>query len=354
MDIRLRDFVKTREGYFAVNTYQHPKDKIISFLRYINIDEIGMHILKDYNLDENDIRSLEGHNYIKIAESKTAYDILKEYYPEYLFYDDVNDVLLHAIPKNRIESILSPNARLKNVLETQNTNAEKKCAKLAEILNNYGLKYENMGVSGSTVLKLNNKLSDIDFVVYGMKNHKFAREILNMAFQDNVLKPLSDEFWKKAFLKRIKDKTIGYDEFVWHEKRKLNRGVIDGVMFDLLATRDWNEINESYGEKRYKNLGFIQIKAKVADDSFIFDNPALYTLEDVEILNNENNINVTADEIKEVVSFTHTYAGSAYFGEEIVVRGKLEEVYGKKCYKRVVVGTTREAFNEYVRLKSNF
>jgi len=350
MDTRLRDFVKTKEGYFAVNTYQHPKDRVISFLRYINIDEIGRHILKDYELDESDVRTLEGNDYIKIADSKKAYDILKEYYPDYLFYDEVNDVLLHAIPKNRVESILSPNTRLKEVLEHQNTEAEKKCAKLANILHDYGISYENMGVSGSTVLKLNNKGSDIDFVIYGMKNHKIAREILSKTFEDKVLEPLSEDFWKKAYEKRIKDGTLNYDEFVWHEKRKLNRGVIEGVMFDLLATREWDEIIEDYGDKKYKNLGFIQIKAKIKDDTFVFDNPALYLVEDVEILKNENDALVSAEEIKEVVSFTHTYAGSCYTGEEVIVRGKLEEVYGKETYKRVVVGTTREAFNEYIKL----
>ncbi|WP_459201089.1 nucleotidyltransferase domain-containing protein [Methanococcus sp. CF] len=350
MDTRIRDFVKTGAGYFAVNTYYHPKNSVISFLRYINIEKIGNHLLKDYELDENDIRTLDGERFIKVADSVKAYGILKEYYPEYLFYDEINDVLLHAIPKNDIKEILSPQKRLQEVLNEQNTEAEKKCAKLAETLHDYGLEYKKMGVSGSTVLKLNNENSDIDFVIYGMKNHKTAREILSVTFKDGVLSPLSEDFWKKAYVKRIKDGTLTYDDFVWHEQRKLNRGVIDDVMFDLLATREWNEITEKYGDKKYKNLGFIQIKAKVKDDTFVFDNPAIYKIEDVEILNNENNAKVSASEIEEVVSFTHTYAGSAYTGEEIIVRGKLEEVSGKETYKRVVVGTTREAFNEYVKI----
>jgi len=350
MDTRIRDFVKTDEGYFAVNTYYHPENSVISFLRYINIDKIGNHILKDYDLNENDIRILNGQKYIKIADSAKAYAILKEYYPEYLFYDDINDVLLHAIPKNNVKEILSPQKRLEEVLNEQNTEAEIKCAKLADTLHDYGIEYKNMGVSGSTVLKLNNENSDIDFVIYGMKNHKNARDILSETFKDGTLEPLSEDFWKKAYAKRIKDGTLTYDEFVWHEKRKLNRGVVDGVMFDLLATREWDEITENYGDKKYKNLGFIQIKAKVKDDTFVFDNPAVYKVENVEILNNENNAEVLASEIEEVVSFTHTYAGSTYNGEEIIVRGKLEEVSGKETYKRVVVGTTREAFNEYVKL----
>lgn len=34
-------------------------------------------------------------------------------------------------------------------------------------------------------------------------------------------------------------------------------------MFDLLFTREWDEITEKYGDKRYKNLGFAKIEGRV-------------------------------------------------------------------------------------------
>ncbi|MDK2790934.1 MAG: uncharacterized protein PWP15_1443 [Methanothermococcus sp.] len=356
MRTRLRDFVEVEEGFFAVNTYYHPEDRIISFLRYLNLEKIGNEVLKKYELDPKDIRTLNGKKYIKVAETGKAYEILKEYYPEYLFYDEFNDVLLHGIPKDRVKNILRPHERLEEILNSQNNEYEEKCAKLANILNEYGLDYKNMGVSGSTVLKLNNKNSDIDFVIYGMKNHKKAREILEETFKDGKLSPLSDEFWQKAYKKRIKDGTLSYDEFVWHEKRKFNRGVVDGVMFDLLATREWDEITENYGSKKYENLGFVKIEATVKNDDYMFDNPAVYEVEDVKILNTDG-LDLNYEDIKEVVSFTHTYAGQCFEGERIVVRGKLENVIfsnkgekNNKNYKRVVVGTSREAFNEYIKL----
>ena len=111
-------------------------------------------------------------------------------------------------------------------------------------------------------------------------------------------------------------------------------------MFDLLATREWDEITERYGEKRYKNLGFVEIEGVVVDATYAFDNPAVYR------------IKCSDEEIKEVVSFTHTYAGQCFEGEKVVVRGKLEEVISNgESYKRVVVGTSREAFNENIKLK---
>ena len=76
-----------------------------------------------------------------------------------------------------------------------------------------------------------------------------------------------------------------------------------------------------------------------------FDNPAVYQLEDVKILDGPH------VPIREVASYTHTYSGQAREGERILARGKLEKVIGKKTYYRLIVGTTRESLGEYVKLK---
>jgi predicted nucleotidyltransferase len=339
MRVRIRDFIETVEGlYFAVNTYSHPNNKFFAFLRYVPYEFV------DFELDKKNIREIKGKKYVKMAESQIAYKFLEEKFSKYLFYDETINVLMHAIPKEDVKRILSPKERLKEIVNEENNlnELEEKCRKLALILEEYGVPIKSMGVSGSLLLKLNNKNSDIDFVIYGKHNHKKGREALKLAYEDNKLKPLSNNFWKLAYEKRIKDGTLTYEEFVFYEKRKYNRGIVDNTMFDLLFTREWEEIDEKYGDKRYKNLGFIKIEGKVLNDDFAFDNPAVYKIECYD-----------DEDIKEVVSFTHTYAGQCFNGEEIVARGKLEEVIDKNGnkYKRVVVGTTREAFNEYIKLK---
>jgi predicted nucleotidyltransferase len=383
---RLRDFVETEIGFFAVNTYEHPKDRIFAFLRYLNLNAVNDDIINKYNLNKNDIRQMDGKKYIKITDTTKTYGILKDYFPEYLFYDETKDITLHAVPNEDVINILSPYNRLNEILNTQTNEFEGKCKNLADKLHDYGLSYKDMGVSGSTVIKLNNENSDIDFVIYGMKNHKKARAVLKTIFEENEenkkdkknknkldtknIYPLSEDFWKKAYNKRIKDNTLSYNEFVWHEKRKYNRGVINNTMFDLLATRDWDEINSKYGDYTYKNLGFIKIECDILDDDYIFDNPAIYKIDNVKIVDFEvgsekielslptgfenRRFSLNPNEIKEIVSFTHTYAGQAFNGEKVIVRGKLEDVsspYGN--YKRIVVGTSREAFNEYIKLKYN-
>ena len=59
--------------------------------------------------------------------------------------------------------------------------------------------------------------------------------------------------------------------------------------------------------------------------------------------------------IKEVVSFTHTYAGEVVDSEHVIAKGKVEKVIknSKDSHYRLVVGTTREAVDEYLKLKKS-
>ena len=58
-------------------------------------------------------------------------------------------------------------------------------------------------------------------------------------------------------------------------------------------------------------------------------------------------------DITEVVSFTHTYAGEVVDGEHVIAKGKVEKVIvnGEFRNYRIVVGTTREAIDEYLKEK---
>ncbi|MGZ7119207.1 MAG: DNA polymerase subunit beta, partial [Methanobacterium sp.] len=91
--------------------------------------------------------------------------------------------------------------------------------------------------------------------------------------------------------------------------------------------------------------GTAMIECKVSDALGAYDNPAVYKIEDVTFLEGHE-VPVT-----EVASFTHTYSGQAKDGEEITVKGRLEKVMDKKSGYRIVVGTTRESINEYIKLK---
>jgi predicted nucleotidyltransferase len=191
-----------------------------------------------------------------------------------------------------------------------------------------GIHRTSMGVTGSMLLGLQNESSDIDFVVYGPLWFR-ARDIITAATkQEGSIEELDEEMWQRIYRKRIPD--ISFDEFMLHESRKGNRGMIEGTYFDLLFVREWNQINEPL--LRGKDTVKMKIEAEVTNADFAFDSPAYYK--------------IRHSEIDHVISYTHTYAGQALPTEIIEVSGIVEEIGNMK---RLVVGTSREPKGEWIK-----
>lgn len=335
MRSRIRDFIHTRDDlFFAVTSYLHPDDRIISFLRYIP--------------DEEGERSLDSSRYSKV-NSEGAYRFLGEHHPGYLHHYHELGVLMMGVPRDLVESILRPDARLREIMEDASDPLLLKVIKIADALHDHaGIPYRSMGVSGSILPGLHDpENSDIDFVVYGLKNHRRALDAFGelRESQEGPLKGLDESFWMRVYRKRIVDETLSFREFCWYEMRKNNRGTVDGTLFDILAAREWDEIGGSWADTKYEPCGRITVECTVSDALEAFDNPARYLVEDVRVLEGPG------VEITEVVSFTHTYAGQAREGERILARGKLERFTGRNDGYRVVVGTSREAEDEFIKLK---
>ena len=336
MRVRPRDFILTTDDlFFATTTYLHPEDRIISFLRYIP--------------DQNGDRSLNNKQYSKV-DSNQAYKFLGENFPEYLFDCEITNVQMMGVPIEKVKKLLVPTVRLFEIIESQNRDKlQEKVVLLAETFHEHaGISFNKMGISGSILPGLYNPdVSDIDFVIYGLKNHRNAMEAFeNIKKENGILKGIEGEYWKKLYNKRIKDSSLSYEEFRWYENRKNNRGILEGTLFDILQTRDWEEINGSYGATRYEPMGSIEIECTVTDSLAAFDNPAIFKVDDVKIIEGPEVL------ISEVASYTHTYAGQAREGERITARGKLEKVIGKNISYRLIVGTTRESIGEFIKLKN--
>jgi predicted nucleotidyltransferase len=341
--IRIRDFIYTKDDlFFATTNYLHPEDRVLSFLRYIP--------------KENGDRIKNGKRYSKI-NSYEAYIYLKKNYPEYLYFCDVTNMEMMGVLFNKIKKIISPEERLKEIREnSENKPLYESLIDLADFFHYIGgIPYEKLGISGSILPNLEkNTISDLDLVVYGLKNHKKAIEAFKI-YKDKkvellnktiVLNSIDDEFWDRIYEKRIKDLSLTKEEFSFYESRKNNRGVINGILFDILFTRDWNEIQDVWADVKYEKVGYAKIEAKIKSAVLAFDNPAVYEIEDLKILKGEDN------DITEIASFTHTYAGQVFDGEEIISQGKVEKVSknGENMY-RLVVGTRRESINEFIKLK---
>jgi predicted nucleotidyltransferase len=300
--IRLRDFIEDRDGWlYAVSTYDN-NDRVGCVLRYVP--------------DENGTRvHPSGQHYTKY-DFEEAYAHIAHYKPEYTG-------LLHRIPYDDVRRILKPDIEIGRIATAY--------PRVNKLVNLFNLPKGTVGCTGSLLCDLANESSDIDMVVYG-KNWFTAQRLVRQGIHEGKIEGLSEAMWRKVYEKRVPE--IPYDSFVLHEKRKWNRGQIEGTYFDILYTRSYDEI-QTAPAGRGTVLGKATIEAKVTDASLAFDNPAVYAVEH--------------ESVCRVLSFTHTYSGQALAGETIEACGILEE-HGSE--KWLVVGTTREARGEYIISKT--
>ncbi|HPE63883.1 MAG TPA: DNA polymerase subunit beta [Methanothrix sp.] len=301
MNTRIRDFFQTVDGWiFAVVDYHHPQG-IRSMLRYVP--------------DPKGERVADGVRYRKL-DFEAAYDFLRRKRPDY-----VQDV--HVVPEEDVLRLFKPERELPKVADK-----DERVAKIVSALKEGGISQESMGITGSILVGLDGPGSDIDFLVYG-RDWWRARDVIASAKNEGgPIRELDEATWDKIYKKRVPE--ISRDEFVLHERRKGNRGLVDGTYFDLLFTRDWDQIRPPFPPG--KKAGRRKIDAIVLDAEFAFDNPAVFEIDH--------------PEIPEILCYTHTYAGQALPGERIEACGVVEET---EVGPRLVVGTSREAKGEWIR-----
>jgi predicted nucleotidyltransferase len=225
---------------------------------------------------------------------------------------------LCAIPYEDVVELKHPQQGIEN--------CDDSISKIVELLEGYGIHRRYMGVTGSRLVGLAAASSDIDFVIYGKPAFERGRAALRDAVECGLLPIIDNRTWQRIFQKRTP--ALTFEEFVLHEQRKWNRGLIDKTYFDLLFVRGYNEIT---AEPRGVDDGFATIRATVTNAWYSFDSPAIYEIDH--------------ETVKKVLSYTHTYAGQANEGEVIEARG----ICNESGVTRLIVGTTRAARGEWIK-----
>jgi predicted nucleotidyltransferase len=244
------------------------------------------------------------------------------------------------LPEDAISRVLRSNERIPAL-----ANEDPRVAVIVDVLKSAGIPVDKMGVTGSMLPGLQIEGSDIDFVVYGrywfLARDAIRREISRNRGRDGdrdsdrdrdsdklEIKEISEEMWRQIYAKRVPE--ISFEEFLTHELRKGNRGMVGDTYFDLLFVRDWDQLPVT--QERGADLRRCSLTARVLSADLAFDSPAIYEIDH--------------PVVSKILCYTHTYAGQALAGEVVEARGMLEDVRGQK---RLVVGTSREPVGEWMR-----
>ncbi len=299
-----RDFIETNEGLIFAVVDGVPEDgKVLSFLRYTPSGKVS---------------------------TEAANALLREHHPHYLHHSTRLDAHLHAVPLVRVKRHHQPRERVREILERGPSDPmEEKLVRLLNMLIEGGTPAEVLGVTGSLLIGRQTPSSDLDLVVYGRENFFQVRSLVRALIEAGQLGDLNDADWREAYHRRGCE--LDFEEFLRHERRKGNKGMIAGTKFDLALIIDGAEPEP---HAVWRKAGPAAIRAKVVDDSRAFDQPARYPINHAEI--------------GEVLSFTHTYVGQAQQGEAIEAAGAVEVADDGR--RRLVVGSSREALGEYIRV----
>lgn len=319
-----KDFIETAEGLiFAVVEQGLEDGKVLCFLRYVNTPS----------------------GWKKVA-TELANNLLQQQHPGHLHYSQILDAHLHAVAVDRIVKHHQPKQRLQQLMQAIRHDiardgvyaasqpgagaaaVEQDLMRLCELFGQHGLDLAQIGITGSILVGVQNRDSDIDLVCYDREIFHQCRAITRKLIELGQLQALNDLDWGQSYERRSCE--LSLDDYVWHERRKCNKAVINGRKFDL----NFIDCCASSEAVSYQKRGAIILQCKVIDDTFGFDYPAEFKIDH--------------EQIDSIVSFTATYTGQAVSGEVVEVSGVLEQ--SEQGSKRIVVGSSREARGEYIKV----
>lgn len=326
------DFIETLEGLiFDVKSLVHPPDRVVAYLRYIE--------------DPSGDRKRGERTYIKVYSLSEREKILRGSYPQYLFYDPVFGEHLEGVPKDLISKLYQPTEKVSELLNKPNLDRfETQAIEFTRLLyDSSGLPFGKLGLSGSILVNLHTKESDIDLIVYGRENcitiHEALRQLIRR--RNSMVSSYGLEDLERLHEFRSKDTWMPLEDFLRTERRKFSQGRFKGRDFFVRFVLDWDEVNEKYGDRLYRPAGYAKIEAQIEDDTDSFLTPCRYAISKARILEGTE-----APSPKEIVSFRGRFCEQAKKGETVIAQGKVEKVIEKNGagYFRLILGARPSDF----------
>ncbi len=325
------DYIETKDNnlFFDVKGLLHPKNRRICFLRFFP--------------DRDGKRIKNGIHYKKIYQINNRFDILREFYPNYIFHSKELDLELQGVKLEDIKAVHTPRMFYRSLLEKKNLSSlENNSLKLCELFNSEGTLSENsMGITGSTMVGLNTEDSDIDLILYGTEiSIEFQKRLEKIFITSKKCRKYNLDEYKSHFKWRFGGADIKFEDFLKSERRKQHQGKFNNIDFYIRYIKSPKDWGGSFYDYRYKNCGRIKLKAKIIESENSIFTPCTYKINPLNIIEEKGNSNhAKIEDINEIASFRGRYCEQARDGEMIFAEGKLEKVSFKNKleYSRILL-----------------
>ena len=333
--IRDHDFLETADSWiFCVIGDIHPPGRFLSYLKYIP----GTGPWRKGGRSFSRVFSLYSMN-----EFKRMLEYLKEVKPELVKYDPVMGIEISSVPANLIQKHYNCLEGLRELFKRgpRDRLEELAIALVEEICDHGDLREDDFGITGSILLQMHHKKSDIDLIVYGRREFWKVVKILD------ELGDLGVRSREHVLRKMLKRYPITLRDAMKLVDRMRCKGVYQGVGFSIHGVRKSEEISERYSDKIYRKIGLAHATLEVDDSSESCFNPAIYKV------HGSAEIGGREYYVEQLMCYDLTFSAMFREGDRIEAYGKLESVvdrvHGKKFYS-LLVGSVEAAGREYVRL----
>ena len=333
---RDKDYVETREEwFFCVVGESHPPDRLIAYLKYLPGDGVWSRQGKSFK------RTICAYS---MQELVNTINFLKKNKPEYVFYDETVGAEMSCVPLNRISKYYRCDERLLEIVEGSGLDElENKTKELVESITEVsGVDIKNMGITGSILLKIHHRRSDIDLVIYGKNNFW---KVLQSLHSINDVKPLDEVRLNEWIVKASAKYPLSVNTLSKLAKLLRNKYVYKGTPFSIHGVRLNEEVIRGYGEVKYHSLGLAKIRAVISDATESCFTPAIYRLSEVETGQEY------ANDVEMLASFDGTFTAMFDKGTRIEAFGKVERIIDLRdgrSFKWLLIGTFEGMNREYI------
>jgi len=326
--VRDRDAPVTQEGIiFRVYGYDHPPTACVCDVEYAP-ETIYR------SRDPRAVRDRLPIRYYKFYGDEGLRFVMKNY-PQYTFFHEPLQRKMVGVREGQLSEIRRPDHRFQLFFSEEPDRMTDAAISLVEmVMEVSGLSYNDFGVFGSLLHDFYNEhFSDIDLVIYGRRNLLNLVDALGCLYEEDG--PLANEFSQPSptlLNKNWRFKNYSLQEYLFYEMRKMIYAVYDSpelgrkVKVEFEPVKNWSEIKNEYDPKsRITYKGWVRVEATVAEDEDSYFTPAVYYLEDVEVVSG-----VKVDDVVRAVTYVEEFKMMARKGDRVVIEGMLEEVQTPK------------------------
>ncbi len=259
-------FVITSDNLvFEVKGVVHPENRIIAYLRYVPSEspESTTGFRKVYNLNERE-------NY------------LREKHPEYLWSSKPHGRIVQSVSEDKFVSILNPVDRLTQLRDANEvTNLEHESVALARrLVEVTEIKWSDIGLTGSQLVGVAGKESDIDLVIYGLAAcRKFYSSLSTTIGNIPEIKRYSGQLLEDHVSFRWEAHTDLRPLLLEIERAKLLQGLIGDYHFFIRLVKTPADLDYVYGDLSYQMMGYQKISGKVLSSNDSIFTPCEYQVE---------------------------------------------------------------------------